>query len=237
MARIVVGTCGFPKARHRCYESFDAVEVQQTFYEPPQPETLARWRAEAPETFEFTVKAYQAITHPPDSPTYRRSKLPPADRALAGFFRDTSVVWNAWHRTQQAATTLRATVVLFQCPARFTPTDEHIANLRKFFGRLDRGGLLFGWEPRGEGWTDDLVRQLCRELQLIHVVDPFQRTPVHRKLNYFRLHGIGGYRYRYTPDDLQRLLRLCRARTTYCFFNNVSMWDDALAFRTLLRHR
>ncbi len=235
MGKILVGTCGFPKARSRCFEQLDVVEVQKTFYEPPRPETLARWRADAPESFQFTIKAYQAITHPPESPTYKRSKLPPHDRARAGAFRDTPIVWHAWQRTRAAADALQATVIVFQCPARFTPTDEHIENLRGFFRRVDRGDWLFAWEPRGDGWSDALVRELCRELGLIHVVDPFVRRPVHRRLNYYRLHGIGGYRYRYTSGDLARLTELCRARTTYCLFNNVAMWDDALAFRARVR--
>ena len=51
MPSILVGTCGFPKARARCYAELDVVEVQQTFYEPPRVETLQKWRAEAPVWF------------------------------------------------------------------------------------------------------------------------------------------------------------------------------------------
>ncbi len=44
---IHVGCCGRSAARRRYFREFDAVEVQQTFYEPPRLATLARWRQEA----------------------------------------------------------------------------------------------------------------------------------------------------------------------------------------------
>ncbi len=48
------------------------VEVQQTFYQPPLPRTLGKWRREAPQDFEFTSQARQLMTHESVSPTYRR---------------------------------------------------------------------------------------------------------------------------------------------------------------------
>lgn len=61
-----IGWCGFPVAQKRYYGALPCVEVQQTFYQPPQSSTLRRWRNEAPEGFLFTVKAWQFITHHPD---------------------------------------------------------------------------------------------------------------------------------------------------------------------------
>jgi uncharacterized protein YecE (DUF72 family) len=57
------GCCGFPKARKVYYDSFKVVEVQQTFYQPPALKTIEKWRAQAPGDFEFTLKAWQLITH------------------------------------------------------------------------------------------------------------------------------------------------------------------------------
>ncbi len=234
MASIIrVGCCGFPKARQVYYDHFDLVEVQQTFYKLPRVATARRWREEAPPGFTFTLKAWQLITHEPSSPTYRKADLtiPAPERGRYGAFRPTDEVRDAWTRTLELARALGATVVVFQCPARFTPTDEHVANLRAFFEQAQRDGLLFAWEPRGE-WPDELVRELCRELDLIHCVDPFRGLPVHGAPAYFRLHGLTGYRYRYTDDDLDRLRAWCQEHPeVYCLFNNVSMWDDALRFK------
>ena len=38
------------------------------FYKPPQVKTLEGWRAEMPEGFEFTLKAWQFITHEAQQP-------------------------------------------------------------------------------------------------------------------------------------------------------------------------
>ncbi len=231
--RIRVGCCGFRKARATYYAHFDLVEIQQTFYHPPQPSTVQRWRQEAPEGFEFTLKAWQLITHSPSSPTYRRLRLTIPEEATGhyGAFRPTDEVFAAWETTRQQAEALEARIVVFQCPASFTPTPEHQANMRAFFSQIERGDLRFAWEPRGR-WSDDQIRTLCQELDLIHCVDPFDRLPVYGDLLYFRLHGRGGYRYTYTDEDLARLNDWCQAaREVYVLFNNVSMWEDALRFR------
>lgn len=231
---IKVGCCGFPKAKKEYYTHFPVVEVQQTFYQPPQVETAQKWRAQAPPGFEFTLKAWQLITHKPTSPTYRRLRMEIGKPDRFGFFRPTDEVLTAWERTKEIAQALEARIVLFQCPASFTPTEEHIADMCAFFQLIGRDGLLLTWEPRGE-WSDDLVRETCQELGLIHCVDPFQRPSVYGEVAYFRLHGIGGYRYRYTDEDLPRLLDWCREyEEGYCLFNNISMFEDALRMKEVI---
>ncbi len=232
---IHVGCCGFRRARAAYFQHFPLVEVQRTFYKPPRVETARRWRQEAPPGFTFTLKAWQLITHLPTSPTYRKAGLdiPPDRRDRYGGFRPTPEVVEAWERTRRIAEALEAPIVLFQCPASFTPTPEHIADMRAFFTRVERGGLTFAWEPRGR-WPEETVAALCRDLNLIHCVDPFVRQPVTKGTAYFRLHGIGGYRYRYTDADLERLLAWCQGfETVYVLFNNVSMWEDGLRFQAL----
>jgi len=44
-------------------EHFDTVEVNSTFYRPPAAATTARWVAQTPPGFEFSVKLYQKFTH------------------------------------------------------------------------------------------------------------------------------------------------------------------------------
>lgn len=225
---IKVGCCGFSKARTEYFQHFSLVEVQRTFYRLPRLETCQRWRAEAPPAFEFALKAWQLITQRPTSPTYRKAKLKVDRPDRYGSFRPSDEVLGAWEDTLEVAKVLKARVVLFQCPASFTPTPEHMANTRTFFGTADRAGLILAWEPRG-GWSDEEVGELCRELDLIHCVDPFERLPVRRELAYFRLHGKTGYRYRFSDEDLKTILELCgKHPEVYCLFNNISMFDDAL---------
>ncbi|MHC4216826.1 MAG: DUF72 domain-containing protein [Planctomycetota bacterium] len=227
MSTIRVGTCGFCKRQTEYSRAFGVVEVQQTLYHPPRLATAQRWRADAPEGFEFTLEACQAITHSPMSPAWRRSRLSDAERARSGGFRDTPVVRKAWKTTLELARTLDATFVIFQCPASFRPTDENVDRLWRFFEWAHRDRLRFGWEPLGPGWTDDLVRRICVELSLTHVVDPFTRTTMRGRPPYFRLRGINGHGHRFSDDELARLHDLCTAKVTYCMFSNASRADDA----------
>lgn len=121
-----VGCCGFPVAKGRYFETFSAVESQQTFYQLPMVKTALKWRDEAPEGFEFTMKASQLVTHEPSSPTYRRYKRPiPKDRGdNYGFFRGTEEVMGAWKSTREIAESLQAKVMVFQCPPSFTPSQR-----------------------------------------------------------------------------------------------------------------
>jgi uncharacterized protein YecE (DUF72 family) len=235
--QIKVGTCGFAMRRPEYYRTFPVVEVQQTFYKLPRVTTGERWRAGAPPGFEFTMKAWQLITHEPSSPTYRRLGKPiPAEmKDRYGSFRLTEEVLVAWTQTRAFADALGATIIVFQCPPRFTPTPEHMANLRRFFSSIDRTGWQAAWEPRGS-WPADAIRGLCRELDLTHVVDPLNEDPIYGTMRYYRLHGLTGYRYVHTDQDLQRLKVACDGELpTYCLFNNIFMAEDAVRFQALLR--
>lgn len=239
MARVRVGTCGFAMGQPEYYRTFPVVEIQQTFYKLPRIATGARWRAGAPTGFELTMKAWQLITHEPSSPTYRRlaRPIPHESKDHYGAFRPTEEVAAAWTQTRALATALGASIIVFQCPPRFTPTPEHIENLRRFFTTIDRTGWHAAWEPRGD-WTADTIQGLCRELDLVHVVDPLKETPRHGAIRYFRLHGLTGYRYVHTDQDLDRLEDACRGDLpTYCLFNNLFMAEDALRFQTLLQRK
>lgn len=240
---VLVGCCGFPQPLTPYAQTFSVVEVQQTFYQPPRLKTLEKWRAQVPAEFEFTLKAWQLITHEASSPTYRRlrEKLSETQRHEAGSFRVNSTVMAAWERTLDCAQALGARKILFQCPAHFAPSRENKLNLRAFFRevartsteREDPQGFTLIWEPRGE-WKPEEVRELCEELGLVHVVDPFEQPPAGAGLGYFRLHGKTGFRYRYTDDDLRRLLEMVGGRKPcYVLFNNISMREDARRFQKL----
>jgi uncharacterized protein YecE (DUF72 family) len=277
--RARIGTSGFGIGRARYVQTFDCVEVQHTFYQPPRITTLERWREEAPPDFEFVLKAWQLITHDAKSPTYRRLKrqLSERERQDAGYFRPTAIVNEAWEITLACAKALRARTILFQCPASFKPTAENIANLEAFFqkrnrsvgadrgvsslesgqerdvaeGRtlrsaptspIEKAEFNFCWEPRGD-WDPKVVKRICDDLNLSHVVDPFQSVSVTPLKVYFRLHGKGGWRYEYDEAELRELAGMLqntgkkpkrKRDAPYVFFNNVRMTEDALRFLTIL---
>ncbi len=242
-----MGTCGFSGrgGRKNYYSNFSAVEVQETFYRPVPTDTLRRWRSEAPNHFEFTVKAFQGITHPASSPTWKRAgRFKPTPGH--GFFKPTKEVFEGWELTRSEAQALGASVVVFQTPPSFGPSEENLLNIDAFFTKIDRGSFVLGWEPRGEWYNHtDLLEQVLRRHNLVHVVDPFRHMPlVDSKVQYFRLHGIGrgevNYSYKYTDEDLARLLSIVdslSASKVYVFFNNIYMFDDALRFKEMVERR
>ncbi len=239
MTETKVGTCGFAMGQRDYYKTFPVVEIQQTFYKLPRVSTGARWRDGAPAGFEFTMKAWQLITHEPSSPTYRRlaKPIPHEFKDHYGAFRPTEEVLDAWTQTRAFATALGASIIVFQCPPSFTPTPEHIVHLRRFFTTIDRAGWHAAWEPRGD-WTADAVQGLCRELDLVHVVNPLKETARHGAIRYWRLHGLTGYRYVHTDEDLTRLKAACVGDLpTYCLFNNLFMAEDAVRFQARLAEK
>ena len=231
-----VGCCGFGVARPKYFQRFSLAEIQQTFYQPPKPDTAKRWREEAPDDFEFTLKAWQLITHETSSPTYRRLKMRLSERQKkqVGAFRFTDTVRRAWQTTLEIARLLKADKLVFQCPASFKPTSENKDRMHEFFNRIERIGLTCIWEPRGQ-WQGNDIAALCSELNLIHCVDPFKAECVTDGLRYYRLHGIAGHRHKYTDEELTSLTQRCaKGVDSYFLFNNVSMWQDAIRFSELL---
>lgn len=240
---IDVGLCGFTTSMREYFETYRVVEVQHTFYEPPAPKTMLRWREQAPSRFEFTLKAWQLVTHQASSNTYRRLKrtiVSDAQKKELGSFKPTSMVMRGWEATREAARILHATAILFQCPASFRPTPENLDNMRRFFGTIERPkGVTLLWEPRGE-WPADTVRALCNELDLVDAVDPFLRPTTTPALSYWRLHGLGDHRRPYADDELAQLLAWAREperEKVYVMFNEIPRVADSRRFLALLTAR
>jgi uncharacterized protein YecE (DUF72 family) len=235
---VKIGLCGFTIAVANYGQRFPVVEVQQTFYQPSAEGVIRRWRASTPADMEFTVKAWQLITHTAKSPTYRKLKkeLTDRERAEAGAFRPTAIVDEGWRVTAASAKFLSASAIVFQCPASFKPTAENMANMQSFFGRIDRPtGVRLMWEPRGP-WPEDVVRSLCASCGLVHVVDPFVSKAVTSGITYYRLHGITGSRHVYSDEELLRLRDMVPSTgEIYVLFNNIPRAADALRFGQVLR--
>ncbi len=229
---IKVGCCGFCEAMNRYFQEFNLVEIQKTFYKPPRVETAEKWRKQAPANFEFTVKAWQVITHPPSSPTFRKAGIKAEN---CGFFRPVSEVFRAWEITDSIAKALDAKIIVFQTPPSFKETAENVENIRQFFSSVERR-YIFVWEARG--WSSEAIERICGELDLVHCVDPFVAEPLHGEIAYFRLHGMHArmYRHRYSDDELNKLREFCNKleKETYVLFNNMHMCDDAKRFASVL---
>ncbi|NPA24113.1 MAG: DUF72 domain-containing protein [Crenarchaeota archaeon] len=243
--QIKVGTCGIRQPRKRYYESLDVVELQETFYDMPNPERLKELRKEAPREFEFTIKVFQALTHSPRSPTWRRMKYKlRGNIENYGLLRPTKENLELWEEFLNNTKPVEARVYIFQTPPSLPATEESCRWIVEFFNTIRRDDLIIGWEPRGGFYERvDLLEKVLESCNIIHVVDPFRRFPLRRReINYFRLHGIGpgetNYRYKYSDEDLKKLLSICRecnGSLIYVLFNNVYMLDDATRFRKLAK--
>jgi hypothetical protein len=111
-------------------------------------------------------------------------------------------------------------------------------NVRRFFEKIDRGGLEPAWEPRGD-WNEnpEKIESICKDLGLIHIVDLMRREPLSdHPTAYTRLHGLNrkeyDYRYDYSDSELEQLAEKLtglaqRHKTVYCMFNNDNMFANA----------
>ena len=123
---------------------FNSVEINSTFYNIPRLTTAQKWLQESSamrSPFEFTVKAYQGITHTDRFGHKSRS-----------YFESVVLIAEA----------LKASVILFQSPPSFHPTPSNIRKLSSFFSTVDRRSFKLSWEPRGK-WYDSpqVVAEVC----------------------------------------------------------------------------
>jgi len=239
MKDVEIGLCGWNGSQASYFEEFRSIEIQTTFYDPPALGVVQKWKANAPKDFQFCIKAWQLITHVPASPTYRRLRtpIPDCDKPFLGSFQATDQVMRAWERTAEIARALNARVILFQCPKSFLPSDKNLSNFCLFFRSIPRHqSCQLAWEPRGEGWTEDIVRELCQDYDLIHCVDPFLGRSLHGSFRYWRLHGLDSYSYRYSDADLVRLKQMLLRdfNPAFVMFNNFSSRTDAIRFKSII---
>ncbi len=227
--------------------TFNCVELQDTFYNPPDIERIKSIVKEAPEGFRFSMKAWQAITHPPHMMTWRRSKFKPPKEVWDryGYLKPTKENLEAWALIDKAAKTLSATYVIIQLPPTFKYSNENVSNIKEFLSTVGNTHYRIGMEFRGD-WIEhrlELKNILSNYSKVTHVVDPFRWFPPETTRNYyFRLHGIGGsevnYKYKYTHNDLLKLASMLKtlhdAEETYVMFNNIYMGEDALNFIKVL---
>ncbi len=222
-------------------DAFDLVELNRTFYDLPMVRTAERWRDEVIGEFEFTIKAWQALTHPTSSPTWRDTDdLTEAQREGFGYLRPNAAVRDAWDRTREIGEALAADVVVLQTPPSFDATEPHESNMRELLTTIDRGGLELAWEPRGS-WLEapDRIEALCENLDLIAITDVLRKDPLPtNEWAYARLHGLNDdpydYDYVYSADELARLSETLEALAVdhgrvYTLFNNFEMYDNATA--------
>ncbi|MEM1749359.1 MAG: DUF72 domain-containing protein [Desulfurococcaceae archaeon] len=247
-----VGCCGFPVSRNKYFSTFSIVELQNTFYEPPDLDWAESFRESIPQGFAVTMKAWQALTHLSTSPTWRKMKATIRGAIENyGWLKPTNENIEAWARVIEVAKALRACAVVLQTPPNMPFNEESVDWVKAFFREamsIAPKDLVVGWEPRGE-WASNKSTEFLRAILegngVTNVVDLFKRMPVYvYKVLYTRLHGIGpgetNYKYKYSDEDLINLAKYLmelKYPHSYVMFNNVHMFSDAKRFKEIAEMR
>jgi Uncharacterized conserved protein len=246
--KVIVGCCGFPTSKEKYYNTFKVVEVQQTFYKILDKSLLEKWRKEAPKDFEFTVKAFQGITHPITSPTWKRSGIKnlKAYEGKVGFLMDTNEVMDFWQKSLESSKILDSKIILIQLPPSFEENDKNIERAELFFKKISRDDINIAIEFRG--WSERSVEKICKKYDLISCVDLFRNNPVYfssKRIGYFRFHGLGKrsvYDYVFSEKELEWIREKIfsfekELDEAYILFNNKAMFDNAKQFLNLINQK
>jgi uncharacterized protein YecE (DUF72 family) len=216
-------------------DRFPAIELQSTFYKLPRASTVERWRKVAPRLI-FTLKAFQGITHPADSPTWRRSKreLEGVDPTEVGLLAISKFTKKAWEETERLAQALDAKVIVIQLPPKYTYCDKNLSKLSAFLSVASTRRIP-AIEFRHVSWFDKLqeAREAIAPWNGIVVTDPLRVNPLDQPFQYHRMHGSNGlvnYRHKYADQELRLIWRSVLGKKAFVFFNNLAMKEDAERF-------
>ncbi len=252
MKVVYVGTCGNKVSLDRYAKLFNALEINATFYRFPKEDSVQRWQETFSKRRDFllSVKAFQGLTHPTNSPTWRRSGLSKEEveslRDQVGCLKLTDVTMEFLYETLKLCSRINASVVLLQLPKACERNENAIV---EFFDALREASCItsrFALEIR---WSHpELLRALYEEYGVVPAFDPFLFEEFLSVLDgvdfvYFRLHGAlkGGkvsYDKDYTEEELARLKEIVvslDAKAVAVFFNNKNMHKNALTFREMIK--
>ena len=131
-----------------------AVEINNTFYRLPQKTVLETWAEQVPQSFKFSVKASQRITH------FKR---------LKDVADETKYLLETAGALEQ-----RLGVVLFQLPPNL---KKDLARLKSFLEILPRGTRA-AFEFRHPTWLDDDVLELLTKSKQALCISDTDDLPV-----------------------------------------------------------
>lgn len=180
----------------------NTVEVNLTFRQLLKDTTAAKWIAQTPPNFRFTIKAHQVITH--------IKRLKNTEEFLTRFVGTIEPLSQAG----------KIGCVLFQLPPNMK-ADPKL--LEEFLATIPRG-LKAAFEFRHESWfADDVFSCLKQHNRALCVAETEDRTTPDVVTADFCY-----YRYRkpeYTPEERQAMLRrmqehLSNGRDTYAYFKH-----------------
>jgi uncharacterized protein YecE (DUF72 family) len=212
---------------------FNTVELNSSFYRPPNPGYVYNWARHVPKGFLFAVKLWQKFTHPKmyEQATGEEAVISRAD--VDTFERS----------LEPLVKTGKLGALLAQFPPSFKNDDygrQILAAIHNAFGQYP-----LAVELRHRSWSDDgstagFLRE--RNIAWVQIDEPKFKTsvaaeiPLTADMAYFRFHGRNAkewwtgdsetrYRYLYSPEEIAGLAQKVRetaagTRLLFAFFNN-----------------
>ena len=231
-------------SRIKYYQNFRVVEIQKTFYQLIDEKLAKKWREEAPKDFEFTIKAFQGITHTLKSPTWKRCNLDEEYlskiKDKIGYLRPTKYVFEFWDRTLEIARILKSKIIVVQLPRSFRATRENIKNAKDFLNSVTKSNVTIAIEPRG--WNEKDKEKLMISKSITIIGDVINEVPIPQKVVYLRLHGQNkngkiNYKYEHTNKELEKIVEylINTKLDSYVMFNNIFMKQDAIKFKNIIQ--
>ena len=190
----------------RYAEEFDTVEINNSFYHLPKPETFDKWRAQAPPGFCYAVKANRYLT--------QAKKLLDCEEPM--------------ERTMAAVRNLgdRLGPMLYQLPPSMSINLERLESFLQILSH----DVTSVFEFRNKSWYEPATYALLDRYGAGFVVHDMKGSATERiavgPAVYVRFHGgVGKYWGRYSDDTLLSwtdwlLDQSKQGRICWCYFNN-----------------
>jgi uncharacterized protein YecE (DUF72 family) len=212
---------------------FNTVELNSSFYRPPDPGYVYNWVRRVPGGFRFAVKLWQKFTHPK---MYQET----TGEAAAISQRDVDVFRRSLEPLARAGK-------LGALLAQFPPSFKNDGYSQQLIDAISRafGTYPLAVELRHRSWSDDTgIAGFLYEHNAawVQIDEPkfsssvAAEVPVTADMAYFRFHGRNAkdwwtgdnetrYRYFYSPEEIAGLAARVKTaaektKTLFAFFNN-----------------
>ena len=212
---------------------FNTVEINSSFYRPPNPGYVYNWIRRTPPDFLFTAKLWQKFTHP--------KMYEEATGTEAAISKKDVDMFNSSIEPLSRSGKLGALL------AQFPPSFKNDAYSQQILNAVINtfGQYRLAVELRHRSWSDDEnTAELLRERNVawVQIDEPkFQSSiavdiPLTSDMAYFRFHGRNKemwwkgdretrYEYLYSPEEIDELVERLKeankqANLLFAFFNN-----------------
>jgi uncharacterized protein YecE (DUF72 family) len=208
------------KDQFKLYQNdFNTVEINNSFYRLPTPETFKQWRADSHPDFVFVVKASRFITH--------MKKLTDPKTSSEKFFANVKYLKE------------KLGPILFQLPPGWKKNPSRLADFIEYLPRQYK----YVFEFRNSTWYDDEVYEILKKGNCAFCMYELagHRSPAVVTANfiYVRLHGPGEkYQGSYDDSTLAGWAQQCRewqqeGYDVFVYFDNDENGYAAFNARTL----